>query len=147
MPILFLLLCTRNFADRCLTELVSKLEHFENEFKNRDDVDTDKNDCPRVVVVGGGVAGCELALAMRTRHHHHFKNANVTLIGGSLDDLGSGGPRLSSSLHSALSAQHVAVVGGHADKIDEKYVYVDEETTDPIPYDCVLWAAGCDFFC
>lgn len=122
---------------RPVTELLEKFDNFDQQHQVW-------SSGPKVVVVGAGAAGVELAMAVRARYKKRGNDTvNVKLINSH--------PSLSASLgfssgtirnlEAALSARHIEVVSGvNAAKVSEKVLFLNNGNT--LEFDMLLWATG-----
>jgi selenide,water dikinase len=103
--------------------------------------------CPTVLVVGGGAAGCELAMAVCGRHRALFGAADVSLLTSCTSELGTGGARLSSVLKAALQERGIKLIAGRAIRVDaDRTVHAVDSSNNGVASahaaELVLWAAG-----
>jgi selenide,water dikinase len=101
--------------------------------------------CPTVVVVGGGAAGCELAMALAARHRALFGSADVSLVSGRIDELGRAGARLSDVLRAALRERGIKLVAGRAVRVDADQTVrtvSGDGVESTLAAELVVWAAG-----
>jgi selenide,water dikinase len=95
---------------------------------------------PRVVVVGGGAAGAELALTANARLRAGGVAARVTLVSKGARLLEGYAPAVGSTLERELAARGVAVRLGTAVRaVTAEHVELDDGSE---PADRVIWAAG-----
>lgn len=106
---------------RPLGELLRKVEGLEEVFS--------------VVVVGGGVAGVELAFAMRAR----FKSSRVLIVyrGEVVEELNASARK---AVLEALHKAEIQFLNGEVQEITGKSVILADSTE--IPCDCPVWATG-----
>lgn len=98
-------------------------------------------ECPRLVVIGGGVAGIELSMAVTTRWQQLFPDTKCTIIDGNQELLPQESSSVRSLLGQILSSKNIHVHHGST----VKEVSNDEvilQSGDKLPYTHCIWATG-----
>lgn len=127
---------------RPICDLIAKLEATERSLTER--YAGKEDDLVRVVVVGGGAAGVELAFCVQARWKKLFPNMQIHLLyGGStlFPEISASLPRWRVS--SALHDRGIRVSANTRVKaVEPSALVVDGESEHRIPYDAVFWATG-----
>ena len=86
----------------------------------------------RLAVIGGGAAGCELALALNKRWRNHGASPQMTLYSRSTKLMPQMAPRASHLMFGSLLDAGIKLQLGRAvDKIDAGMIWLDNNTSDP----------------
>lgn len=96
----------------------------------------------RLVIVGGGAAGCELALTLEARLRGRGLAPGVTLVADSPEILPGASPRLVRRVRAELAQRGVRVLCESRVARVEKDAAVLEHDEEPLPADLVVWATG-----
>lgn len=96
---------------------------------------------PRVVVVGGGAAGVELAFTLRARLLPRHPGTAVTLVDGRASPLEERGPWLSGVVRRELERRGIAILTGRrATRVAPGSLHL--ETGARVPFDLLVFATG-----
>ena len=119
---------------RPLGLLLKRVHHFE------------ENHCAdgqplRIVIVGGGAAGVELAFAMHSRWGDRFAPVGITLVESNSTLLTGHQPRVARITGQYLEAKGITCLTGlRVSGVDESGVHFEEHPS--MPCDFLLWATG-----
>jgi len=123
-------------ATRPISDLLNKIETFE---KNHIAFEQ----TPRVIVIGAGCAGIELAWAFKARFGRKFGTVNVTLVNAQSTILSEYGSWVSSSVTSKLQEKQIKVIyNTKAVKVEKEQVNLSNGTI--LPFDLLVWATGAE---
>lgn len=128
-------------ATRPIDALLGRLEEAEGALMSRRQPQTAQR--PAACVVGGGMAGVELAFALRERWARLFGGCSVVLI-ASADRVPQGAsPALSAAVHRELETRGVILrCGSRAVSVSAAPGVVTCSDGAAVPFDALVWAAG-----
>ncbi len=119
---------------RPIGELLAKIETFEAAHPKFERA-------PRVVVVGGGAAGVELAFAFLARFKKRYGDCHVALIGSNPEPLENRGSWTSRLVRKALGEKGIQQhFGVEALKVEPGVLSLTDGST--APFDLLVWATG-----
>eukprot|EP00742_Colponemidia_sp_Colp-10_P009664 GILJ01010563.1.p1 GENE.GILJ01010563.1~~GILJ01010563.1.p1 ORF type:complete len:442 (+),score=56.59 GILJ01010563.1:67-1392(+) len=119
---------------RPINALLAKLETAEKSFCLH-------TACPRVVVVGGGVAGIELAFTMYERYKNRYGTVQVIIVHQGTEILASGSRWSRRLVHRALSERHINLVT-NVSVVSVSKTDAMLSSSETISFDILLWATG-----
>ncbi len=113
--------------------LLDKVETFEKNFANQNAI--------RIVVVGAGAAGVELAFAMRARFGRRIADTAVTLIDRGEQVLPDQPTAVRRAIERALASHGITLrLGAVIERVKPGAIACEDG--DAVPYDLLLWATG-----
>jgi NADH dehydrogenase FAD-containing subunit len=142
---------------RPIDKLIARLERarveWQEEQKKAEAQDEEKKqddpaERPRIVVVGGGVAGVELAMVVESRWHD--LQPHITLLDGGQELMPNESPVARNKLKDVLDSKKIIVHHGcTVTRVKEEYIELEEQTRTSsssrkkiIPYTHCIWATG-----
>ena len=137
-----------SFGFKSINEALRLKRHLHDEFeKAKTCNEEEKLEHMRIVIIGGGASGTELAGELAVYTHHFGKLHGVEV--GKIDIvLLEGGPRLLAALPEAQSTRALAhlknlgvrvFLSERVEKVDEEHVYLAGQT---FATDTIIWTAG-----
>jgi selenide,water dikinase len=121
-------------ATRPISQLLAQVEAFER------DLSRDKLE-PRVIVVGGGAAGVELAFSLSARLRKNWPQVSVTLVDSHASPLEDRGPWVASKVRMALEKRNIQIATrSRAVRVEKGKLHL--EAGGVLGFDLLVWATG-----
>lgn len=126
---------------RPIALLMPKLRSFEDKFEEEGKENQDSTITPRVVVVGAGAAGVELAFGVHNRLIHRFGSVDVVLLDSNPQVLSQEDTDLQILATQRLRECDISIMNNtRVSLVEDQYILL--ENGQRIPYDVVLFATG-----
>jgi selenide,water dikinase len=124
-------------ATRPISKLVSRMEEAEQKF----DADDSSKNHIRIVIVGGGAAGIELALATRARWDKFHPNFSITIVDRGAEIMPTETEMSRKVLKDALEAKGIEMRHrAYTKEVHADHLVLDDGTT--LEFTHCIWAAG-----